>query len=64
MSTDDTGANITFGQEPVEMDGNIVTPLVDGRKLVVMTDRGQIKVFDVEPSNEKQGFDSGFRSGW
>ncbi len=54
MSTDDTGANITFGQEPVEMDGNIVTPpLVDGRKLVVMTDRGQIKVFDVEPSNEK-----------
>ena len=54
VNTDDTGANLTFGQEPVEMDGNIVTsPLVDGRKLVVMTDRGQIKVFDIEPSNEK-----------
>lgn len=54
MTTDDTGANITFGQEPVEMEGNIVTsPLVDGRKLVVLTDRGQIKVFDVQPSDEK-----------
>ena len=54
LNTDDTGANLTFGQEPVELDGNIVTmPLVDGRKLVVITDRGQIKVFDVEQSNEK-----------
>lgn len=53
MSTDDTGANISFGQEPIEMDGNIVTtPLIDGRKLVVMTDRGQIKVFDVVPSEK------------
>ena len=54
LNTDDTGASLTFGQEPVELDGNIVTmPLVDGRKLVVITDRGQIKVFDIESSNEK-----------
>ncbi len=54
LKTGDNGANITADQEPVEMDGNIVTmPLVDRRKLVVITDRGQIKVFDIEPSAEK-----------
>ncbi len=54
LKTDDAGANLTAGQDPVEMDGNIVTPpLVDGRKLVVMTDRGQIKVFDIVLSDEK-----------
>lgn len=54
LQTDDTGLQLTPEQGQVEIEGNIVTPpLVDGRKLIVLSDRGQIKVFDIEPAAKK-----------
>lgn len=54
LQTDDTGLQLTPVQDPIDIEGNIVTaPLVDGRKLLVLSDRGQIKVLDIEPTSEK-----------
>ena len=54
FQTDDAGLNLIQSQDPIEVNGNIVTaPLVDGRKLVVLSDRGQIKVLDIEPTNQQ-----------
>ncbi len=57
LQTDDGGLKLSTAQEPIEMDGNITTmPLIDGRKLVVMSDLGQVKVLDIESGNEKTRF--------
>ncbi|MGN6136774.1 MAG: outer membrane protein assembly factor BamB family protein [Aureliella sp.] len=54
LQTDDAGLKLTQTQDPIEVEGNIVTPpLIDGRKVVVLSDRGQIKVLDIEPTSEK-----------
>lgn len=54
LQTDDSGLKLTPVQDPIEVEGNVVTPpLVDGRKLLVLSDRGQIKVIDIEPASDK-----------
>lgn len=54
LQTNDSGLELSPVQDPVEVEGNIVTPpLIDGRKLIVLSDRGQIKIFDIEPAAKK-----------
>ncbi len=54
LQTDDTGLNLTPVQDPIEVDGNVMNaPLIDRSKLLVLTDRGQIKVLDIQAAAEK-----------
>ncbi len=55
LSTSDRGLELKDAQVPIKMDGNIVLPpQIDGRRLFVQTDLGQIKVLDIEPTVETQ----------
>ena len=54
LQADDAGLQLTVSQDPIEVDGNIVVPpLIDGRKLIVLSDRGQILVLDIDPTSTK-----------
>ena len=55
LSTSDVGLEIEDSQVPILMDGNVlVDPQVDGRRMVVQSDLGQILVLDIEPTMETQ----------
>ncbi len=54
LQADDGGLNLKVAQEEISIDGNVTTPpLIDGRKIIVLSDRGQIKVLDVDPASTK-----------
>lgn len=53
LRIDDTTGQVSKAQDPVRLDGNVTTsPEVQERRLIVLTDRGQIVVLDVELSAE------------
>ena len=55
LSTTSDGLELQEAQAPLIMDGNIVTPpQIDGRRLVVQSDLGQLKVLDIEPTAKSQ----------
>ncbi len=55
LATSDAGLELREAQNPITMEGNIVAPpQVDGRRLIVQTDLGQIKVLDIEPTVNTQ----------
>lgn len=55
LSTSSNGLELKETEAAITMDGNIVTPpQVDGRRLVVQSDTGQIKVLDVEPTAQSR----------
>lgn len=55
LSTTSSGLELQETQNPLTMEGNIVTPpQIDGRRLIVQSDVGQIKVLDVEPTAKSQ----------
>ena len=55
LSTSSTGLELQETQTAITMEGNIVSPpQVDGRRLVVQSDAGQIKVLDVEPTAQSR----------
>ncbi|MFO1066708.1 MAG: PQQ-binding-like beta-propeller repeat protein [Pirellulales bacterium] len=54
LQTSDNGTELKALQQPIRLAGNVVVPpQVDGRKLIVSTDRGEIRVLDIEPTAEK-----------
>lgn len=53
LKSDEQGQNLVAAQPDFRLSGNVtVAPVVAGRRLIVLTDRGQVMVFDVEPSAE------------
>jgi hypothetical protein len=53
LSVDQSGGGLKVAQDPISMEGNVVvSPLPDKRRLIVLSDLGEIKVLDVEPSSE------------
>ncbi len=55
LSTSDDGLSLQAAQVPLTMEGNVMTPpQIDGRRLIVQTDLGQIKVLDIEPTAKSQ----------
>ncbi|MCD0461455.1 outer membrane protein assembly factor BamB family protein [Roseiconus lacunae] len=54
LSVDETGRSIGKAQDPFRLRGNVLVPPVvaQQRRMVVLTDLGEIAVFDVEPSIE------------
>ena len=54
FNTSEQGTELTSTQTPFRMKGNIVVPpQVDGRRLFVVSDLGEIAVFDIEPAADK-----------
>lgn len=55
FSTNDEGLELKTAQPPFRLKGNIVVPpQVDGRRVIVITDLGEIAVLDVEPASAKE----------
>ena len=55
LRVDDEGNNLRIAQRPFGLDGNVrVKPVIEGRQLIVLTDRGEVKVFDIEPTAENE----------
>ncbi len=53
LRVDDQGEQLTVAQPEFRLKGNVtVPPVVAGRRLIVLTDRGQVVVYDIEPSAE------------
>jgi len=50
LKVDQTGEKLTIAQPPFRLVGNVTVPptLVLGRRLIVLTDRAQIAVYDIE----------------
>ena len=55
FSSNDEGLELKTAQNPFRLKGNIVVPpQVDGRRVIVITDLGEIAVLDVEPASAKE----------
>ena len=55
LRVDDNGDGLRQAQPPIRLVGNVrVNPIVEGRQLIVLTDRGQVKVLDIEPTAETE----------
>ena len=53
LRVNDEGEQIRIAQPEFRLTGNVtVPPVIDGRRIIVLTDRGQVVVYDVEPSAE------------
>ncbi len=50
LKCDAEGRALVVAQPPQRLDGNVIVPpvIVQGRRLIVLTDRGQVAVFDIE----------------
>ena len=54
FNVSDDGTTLTSTQTPFRMKGNIVVPpQIDGRRLFVISDLGEIAALDIEPAAEK-----------
>ncbi len=55
LRVDDKGEKIRLAQPPFRVTGNVrVTPIIQGRRLIVLTDRGEVTVYDIEPTAERE----------
>ena len=53
LRVDEKGEKLHVAQDPIRLVGNVrVPPVIQGRRLIVLTDRGQVKVLDIEISAE------------
>ena len=54
LSTNASGLEVKRAQEPIRLEGNVlVPPTVFGRRLLLITDRGEIRVMSVDPNAKK-----------
>ena len=55
LRVDERGETLVQAQAPFRLYGNvIVPPIINGRRLIVLTDRGEVTVYDVEPTAERE----------
>jgi outer membrane protein assembly factor BamB len=55
LRLDENGKSLKRAQNPFRLIGNVrVSPIIEGRQLIVLTDRGQVQVLDIEPTSEKE----------
>ena len=53
LRVDEKGENLRIAQDPIRLAGNVrVPPVIQGRRLIVLTDLGEVKVLDIEISAE------------
>lgn len=54
LRLNEQGEELTKAQQPFRLAGNvIVPPIIEGRRLIVLTDRGEVTVYDIEPTAER-----------
>lgn len=54
LRVDESGQNLQVAQSVFRLTGNVrVAPIIQGRRLIVLTDRGEVDVFDIEPTAER-----------
>lgn len=59
LRMDEQGGNLKVAQQPFRLVGNvIVPPVIQQRRIIVLTDRGQVAVYDIEPTAEQKQVDS------
>jgi len=52
LKTGDQGNELSIGQDPITLKGHVVIPpSLDGRRMVVVTDLGELNAYDIEPAN-------------
>ncbi len=55
LSVDESGQNLKVAQSVFRLTGNVrVSPIIQGRRLIVLTDRGEVDVFDIEPTADRE----------
>ena len=55
LRVDERGEKLVQAQAPFRLIGNVsIPPIVDGRRLIVLTDRGEVTVYDIEPTAERE----------
>ena len=55
LRSDDATGQLTVAQPAFRLIGNVrIDPIVQGRRLIVLTDRGQGVVYDIEPTAERE----------
>ncbi|WP_153559155.1 outer membrane protein assembly factor BamB family protein [Roseimaritima sediminicola] len=55
LRTDERGENLTPAQAPILMTGNVITPpKIQGRRLIVLSDRGEVKVLDIDTAADNE----------
>lgn len=53
LRVDEKGEKLRVAQDPIRLAGNVrVQPVIQGRRLIVLTDLGEVKVLDIEISAE------------
>lgn len=53
LQMDENGGGLKVAQQPFRLTGNVlVPPVIQQRRMIVLTDRGQVAVFDIEPTAE------------
>ncbi len=53
LKMDERGEKISLAQPLFRLDGNVTEPpIIQGRRLIVLTDRGEVAVYDIEPTAE------------
>ncbi|MCG8650060.1 MAG: PQQ-binding-like beta-propeller repeat protein [Pirellulales bacterium] len=55
LKVDERGEQVAQAQPKFRLDGNVtVAPIIQGRRVIVLTDRGEVAVYDIEPTAENQ----------
>ncbi|MCM2373327.1 outer membrane protein assembly factor BamB family protein [Aporhodopirellula aestuarii] len=55
LRMDEKGGSLKVAQQPFRLTGNVmVPPVIQQRRMIVLTDRGQVAVYDIEPTAENQ----------
>ncbi|MGB7328186.1 MAG: PQQ-binding-like beta-propeller repeat protein, partial [Rubripirellula sp.] len=55
LRVDESGQKLRIAQPPFRVTGNVrVPPIIQGRRLIVLTDRGEVMVYDIEPTAERE----------
>ena len=60
LRMDEKGGNLKVAQPPFRMAGNVIVPPIvqKQRRIIVLTDRGQVAVYDIEPTVEQKQVNS------
>lgn len=54
LRVDEQGESLRVAQPPFRLTGNVrIPPIIQGRRLIVLTDRGEVVVYDIEPTSER-----------
>jgi outer membrane protein assembly factor BamB len=55
LRVDETGQSLRVAQPLFRLTGNVkIPPIIQGRRLIVLTDRGEVVVYDIEPTAERE----------